>query len=162
MVLRNTGLPKNYDPEPIEDKWYQNWLDKGLFDAEVDRSKEAFSIVIPPPNVTGSLHMGHAFNNTFQDVVCRYKRMRGYNVLWLPGTDHAGIATQNVVERELAKTGLSRHQMSREDFVKRVWEWKEEYGNRIISQQKKLGNSCDWRRLRFTMDEGLSKAVRAV
>ncbi len=162
MVFRNTGLPKNYDPEPIEDKWYQNWLDKGLFDAEVDRSKEAFSIVIPPPNVTGSLHMGHAFNNTFQDVVCRYKRMRGYNVLWLPGTDHAGIATQNVVERELAKTGLSRHQMSREDFVKRVWEWKEEYGNRIISQQKKLGNSCDWRRLRFTMDEGLSKAVRAV
>lgn len=162
MVSRNTGLPKNYDPEPIEDKWYQKWIEEGLFDGDVDTSKEAFSIVIPPPNVTGSLHMGHAFNNTFQDIVCRYKRMRGYNVLWLPGTDHAGIATQNVVERELAKEGLTRHQMSREDFVKRVWEWKEEYGNRIISQQKKLGNSCDWRRLRFTMDEGLSKAVRAV
>nr|WP_321503550.1 valine--tRNA ligase [uncultured Dethiosulfovibrio sp.] len=162
MVFRNTELPKNYDPEPIEDKWYQTWLDKGLFDADVDHSKEAFSVVIPPPNVTGSLHMGHAFNNTFQDIVCRYKRMRGYNVLWLPGTDHAGIATQNVVERQLAQEGLSRHDMSREDFVKKVWEWKEEYGNRIISQQKKLGNSCDWRRLRFTMDEGLSKAVRAV
>ncbi|SMG09248.1 valine--tRNA ligase [Dethiosulfovibrio salsuginis] len=162
MVFRNTGLPKNYDPEPIEDKWYQTWLDKGLFDADVDHSREAFSVVIPPPNVTGSLHMGHAFNNTFQDIVCRYKRMRGYNVLWLPGTDHAGIATQNVVERQLAQEGLSRHDMSREDFVKKVWEWKEEYGNRIISQQKKLGNSCDWRRLRFTMDEGLSKAVRAV
>lgn len=162
MVFRNTELPKNYDPEPIEDKWYQTWLDKGLFDADVDHSREAFSVVIPPPNVTGSLHMGHAFNNTFQDIVCRYKRMRGYNVLWLPGTDHAGIATQNVVERQLAQEGLSRHDMSREDFVKKVWEWKEEYGNRIISQQKKLGNSCDWRRLRFTMDEGLSKAVRAV
>ena len=162
MVFRDTGLPKNYEPEPIEDKWYQSWLDMGLFDADVDRSRKAFSVVIPPPNVTGSLHMGHAFNNTFQDIICRYKRMRGYNVLWLPGTDHAGIATQNVVERALAKEGLSRHDMSREDFVKRVWDWKEEYGNRIISQQKKIGNSCDWRRLRFTMDEGLSKAVRAV
>lgn len=162
MVFRDTGLPKNYEPEPIEDKWYQSWLDMGLFDADVDRSRKAFSVVIPPPNVTGSLHMGHAFNNTFQDIICRYKRMRGYNVLWLPGTDHAGIATQNVVERALAKEGLSRHDMSREDFIKRVWDWKEEYGNRIISQQKKIGNSCDWRRLRFTMDEGLSKAVRSV
>lgn len=162
MVSRNTELPKNYDPKPIEDKWYKWWLDSGLFEADVDKNKEAFSIVIPPPNVTGSLHMGHAFNNTFQDVVCRYKRMQGYNVLWLPGTDHAGIATQNVVERQLAKEGVTRHDLSREDFVKRVWEWKEEYGTRIINQQKKLGNSCDWRRLRFTMDEGLSKAVRSI
>ena len=162
MIERNKELSKNYDPKPIEDRFYRWWLDKGLFEADVDKEKEAFSIVIPPPNVTGSLHMGHAFNNTFQDIICRYKRMRGYNVLWLPGTDHAGIATQNVVERELAKEGISRHDMSREDFIDRVWAWKEEYGNRIINQQKKLGNSCDWRRLRFTMDEGLSKAVRAV
>ncbi len=162
MATRDTGLPKNYDPKPIEDKWYEWWLEKGIFQADADTSKEAFSIVIPPPNVTGSLHMGHAFNNTFQDIICRYKRMRGYNVLWLPGTDHAGIATQNVVERELSKDGISRHDMTRDEFVKRVWQWKEEYGNRIINQQKKLGNSCDWRRLRFTMDEGLSKAVRSV
>ncbi|PIE53971.1 MAG: valine--tRNA ligase [Dethiosulfovibrio peptidovorans] len=162
MNQRRTDLSKNYDPKPIEDKWYQWWLDEKLFEADVDPSKKVFSIVIPPPNVTGSLHMGHAFNNTFQDIICRYKRMRGFNVLWLPGTDHAGIATQNVVERELAREGRSRHDMPRDEFIERVWAWKEEYGNRIITQQKKLGNSCDWRRLRFTMDEGLSKAVRAV
>lgn len=155
-------LDKTYDPAPIEGKWYSRWEKDGLFNADVDHSREAFSIVIPPPNVTGSLHIGHAFNHTFQDIVCRYKRMRGFNVLWLPGTDHAGIATQNVVERKLAKENVSRHDLGREEFVNRVWEWKEEYGNRIVEQQKKLGDSCDWRRLRFTMDEGLSKAVRSV
>ncbi|WP_448808003.1 valine--tRNA ligase [Aminobacterium mobile] len=162
MATRIREIEKNYDPTPIEDKWYSWWLKTGLFHAEVDPSKEAFSIVIPPPNVTGSLHIGHAFNNTFQDIICRYKRMAGYNVLWLPGTDHAGIATQNVVERSLAKEGISRHDLGREEFVKKVWEWKEEYGNRIIEQMKKLGNSCDWDRERFTLDEGLSKAVRTV
>lgn len=155
-------LDKTYDPAPIEGKWYSRWEKDGLFNADVDHSREAFSIVIPPPNVTGSLHIGHAFNHTFQDIICRYKRMRGFNVLWLPGTDHAGIATQNVVERKLAKENVSRHDLGREEFVNRVWEWKEEYGNRIVEQQKKLGDSCDWRRLRFTMDEGLSKAVRSV
>ncbi len=162
MATRTKEIAKNYDPTPIEDKWYSWWLKTGLFHAEVDPSKEAFSIVIPPPNVTGSLHMGHAFNNTFQDIVCRYKRMNGYNVLWLPGTDHAGIATQNVVERNLAKDGISRHDLGREEFVNKVWEWKEEYGNRILEQMKKLGNSCDWDRERFTLDEGLSRAVRTV
>ncbi|MDI3532429.1 MAG: valyl-tRNA synthetase [Synergistaceae bacterium] len=162
MNAKRIALHKSYDPNPIEDKWYQHWLELGLFYADVDFSRKPFCIVIPPPNVTGSLHMGHALNNTLQDVVCRYKRMRGYNVLWLPGTDHAGIATQNVVERSLAKEGLSRQEIGREAFIKMVWEWKERYGSRIISQLKRLGASCDWRRERFTMDEGLSKAVRAV
>ncbi|HRV98958.1 MAG TPA: class I tRNA ligase family protein, partial [Aminobacteriaceae bacterium] len=156
------SMAKSYNPEPIEDKWYARWIDSDLFKARVDKSKEAFSIVIPPPNVTGSLHMGHAFNHTFQDIVCRFKRMRGYNVLWLPGTDHAGIATQNVVERRLAGEGKSRHDLGRDEFVQRVWEWKDEFGSRIINQMKKLGNSCDWDRERFTLDEGLSKAVRSV
>jgi len=155
-------LPKTYDPDPVESKWYDEWEKRGLFNADVDEEKKAFTIVIPPPNVTGSLHIGHAFNHTFQDIICRYKRMSGYNVLWLPGTDHAGIATQNVVEKKLASEGISREDLGREEFVKKVWEWKTEYGDRIINQQKRLGDSCDWRRLRFTMDEGLSKAVRAV
>lgn len=162
MNQEKTALDKTYDPSPIEEKWYSRWETEGLFNADIDHSREAFTIVIPPPNVTGSLHIGHAFNHTFQDIVCRYKRMKGFNVLWLPGTDHAGIATQNVVERKLSQEGISRHDLGREDFVQKVWEWKEEYGNRIIEQQKKLGDSCDWRRLRFTMDEGLSKAVRSV
>jgi len=156
-------MAKAYDPKPIEDKWYASWMEKGLFKARPGSDKsEAFSIVIPPPNVTGSLHMGHAFNHTFQDILCRYKRMRGYNVLWLPGTDHAGIATQNVVERRIAGEGKSRHDLGRDEFVRRVWEWKEEFGSRIINQMKKLGNSCDWDRERFTLDEGLSRAVRTV
>ena len=162
VMKRNRELAKGYSPDAIEEKWYAFWLEKGLFNAEPDASKEAFSIVIPPPNVTGSLHMGHAFNNTFQDILCRTKRMQGYSVLWLPGTDHAGIATQNVVEKDLAKKGLTRHDLGREAFVKKVWEWKEVYGDRIIKQMKRLGNSCDWRRERFTFDEGLSRAVRAV
>lgn len=160
--MSRAELSKAYDPKPIEDKWYQDWVDKGLFESDVDQARESFCIVIPPPNVTGSLHMGHALNETLQDVVCRFKRMRGFNVLWLPGTDHAGIATQNVVERQLAKEGLTRHDLGREAFLDRVWEWKEQYGSRIINQQKKIGASCDWRRERFTMDEGLSKAVRSL
>lgn len=159
---RNRNLDKNYSPDNIEQKWYSKWLEAGLFNAEINPQAKAFSIVIPPPNVTGSLHVGHAFDHTFQDIMCRTKRMEGYSVLWLPGTDHAGIATQNVVEKALAKQGISRYDLGREEFVKRVWEWKAEYGSRIINQMKRLGNSCDWRRERFTLDEGLSKAVRSV
>ncbi|MBQ7154341.1 MAG: valine--tRNA ligase [Synergistaceae bacterium] len=159
---RNRNLDKNYSPDNIEQKWYAQWLEHGLFNAEINPEAKAFSIVIPPPNVTGSLHVGHAFDHTFQDIMCRTKRMEGYSVLWLPGTDHAGIATQNVVEKALAKQGISRYDLGREEFVKRVWEWKAEYGSRIINQMKRLGNSCDWRRERFTLDDGLSKAVRAV
>ncbi|EHM13067.1 MULTISPECIES: valine--tRNA ligase [Jonquetella] len=163
MPKRNRELDKNYDPRPLEDKWYQWWIDQGLFHAdENDDTRETFTIVLPPPNVTGALHVGHAYDHTLQDVLCRYKRARGYNVLWLPGTDHAGIATQNVVERALAKQGLKRQDLGREAFIEKVWEWKKEYGGRIVSQMKRLGDSCDWDRERFTMDEGLSKAVRAV
>ena len=159
---RNRNLEKNYSPDNIEQKWYSKWIEAGLFNAEINPEAKAFSIVIPPPNVTGSLHVGHAFDHTFQDIMCRTKRMEGYSVLWLPGTDHAGIATQNVVEKDLAKKGISRYDLGREEFVKKVWEWKKIYGSRIIEQMKRLGNSCDWRRERFTLDEGLSKAVRAV
>jgi valyl-tRNA synthetase len=153
---------KVYDPKRVEEKWYKFWLEKGYFRAELGSPKEPFSIVIPPPNITGSLHMGHALNNTLQDILVRFQRMKGYNCLWMPGTDHAGIATQNVVERELANEGLDRYQLGREKFIKRVWQWKEKYGGVIINQLKKLGSSCDWSRERFTMDEGLSRAVREV
>lgn len=156
------GLSKSYDPGPIEDKWYETWLADGIFRGEAKSDKPAFSIVIPPPNVTGSLHLGHALDNTLQDILCRVKRMQGYNVLWMPGTDHAGIATQSVVERTLLAEGKTRHDLGREAFIERVWQWKEEYGSRIINQLKKLGASCDWDRERFTMDEGLSRAVRKV
>ena len=162
METSKEPLGKSYDPAPIEDRWYEEWLRQGLFHADPASPQPPFSIVIPPPNVTGSLHMGHALNNTLQDAICRYKRMKGFEVLWLPGTDHAGIATQNVVERSLATQGVSRHDLGREAFVEKVWEWKEQYGSRIISQLKKLGASCDWDRERFTMDEGLSQAVRQV
>ncbi|MDR3353961.1 MAG: valine--tRNA ligase [Synergistaceae bacterium] len=156
------GLSKSYDPKPIEDKWYSKWLEDGIFKADPNSEKPAFSIVIPPPNVTGSLHLGHALDNTLQDILCRTRRMQGYEVLWMPGTDHAGIATQNVVERAVRNEGGNRRDMGREAFVNRVWEWKSEYGSRIIGQLKKLGASCDWDRERFTMDEGLSRAVRRV
>ncbi len=156
----STSLPKVFDPSSIEDEIYADWLHKKYFHAEVDFSRERFSIVIPPPNVTGSLHIGHALNNTLQDIIVRKKRMEGLNTLWLPGTDHAGIATQNVVEREIAKEGLSRYDLGREKFIERVWQWKEQFGSRIINQLKKLGASCDWDRERFTMDEGCSRAVR--
>ncbi len=156
------GRNRGYDPSEIEDKWYEFWEKKGLFVADNDSDSEPYSIVIPPPNVTGSLHMGHALNNTLQDILIRFKGMQGRNTLWMPGTDHAGIATQNVVEKDLAKIGKTRHDLGREMFVDRVWEWKEEHGGLIIKQLKKLGASCDWTRERFTMDEGLSKAVRLV
>jgi len=156
------GIPKAYDPAQAEDRWYRFWEEQGYFKCEIDQGKEPFSIVIPPPNITGRLHIGHALNNTLQDILIRYKRMDGYAACWFPGVDHAGIATQNVVEQELAKEDRSRHDLGREAFVKRVWEWKEKYGNEIVEQLKTLGASCDWDRLRFTLDEGLSRAVREV
>ena len=155
-------LPKGYDPKGIEERIYAYWEQKGLFKADVHSSKPPFCIVIPPPNVTGNLHMGHALNNTLQDILCRYKRMKGFNVLWQPGTDHAGIATQNVVERELAKKGLSREEVGRKRFIQMVWEWKQRYGDIITKQLRRLGSSCDWSRERFTMDKGLSRAVKEV
>ncbi|MFZ5763852.1 MAG: valine--tRNA ligase [Thermodesulfobacteriota bacterium] len=155
-------LAKAYEFKEVEARWYQNWLDHKNFRATLDENKPGFSIVIPPPNVTGVLHVGHALNNTMQDVLVRYKRMCGYNTLWVPGTDHAGIATQNVVERQLATEGKSRHDLGRKEFIERVWQWREEKGGTIINQLKHLGCSCDWDRERFTMDEGLSKAVRTV
>jgi valyl-tRNA synthetase len=155
-------LSKTYDPAVVEDRWYQFWEERGFFYADEARPGPRFSIVIPPPNVTGVLTMGHVLNNTLQDVLVRYKRMEGYVTLWLPGTDHAGIATQNVVEKQLAKEGLTRHDLGREEFVRRVWAWKERYGSTILLQLKKLGSSCDWRRERFTMEPALSHAVREV
>jgi valyl-tRNA synthetase len=155
-------LTKVYEPGAAEAQWYQYWLDNDFFHAADKSSKKPFSIVIPPPNVTGMLHMGHALNNVLQDICVRYKRMQGYNALWMPGMDHAGIATQNVVEQELAREGLTRHDLGREKFIERVWEWKAKYGGMIIHQLKRLGCSCDWSRERFTMDEGLSRAVREV
>jgi valyl-tRNA synthetase len=152
-------LSKAYNHRDVETKWYGHWLTSGYFEPGVGASG-SFSIVIPPPNVTGSLHMGHALNNTLQDILCRYKRMDGYRVLWVPGTDHAGIATQNVVERQLAQRGLSRAAIGRERFIEQVWRWKQEAGNAILHQLKALGVSCDWSHERFTMDEGLSRAVR--
>jgi len=152
-------LSTRYDPKPVEEKWYEHWSSGGYFHAEPN-GREPYCIVIPPPNVTSVLHMGHALNNTIQDVLIRWRRMQGCNSLWVPGVDHAGIATQNVVERELAGEGLTRHDLGRDEFVKRVFIWKEQYGGAIIDQLKKLGCSCDWERERFTMDEGLSRAVR--
>jgi len=155
-------LAKAYEFSAVEKKWYEYWEQQKKFQATMDEGKPSFSIVIPPPNVTGVLHVGHALNNTLQDVLVRFHRMQGYNTLWLPGTDHAGIATQNVVERQLAAENISRHDIGRIKFIGRVWKWKEESGGRIINQLKRLGCSCDWDRERFTMDEGLSRAVREV
>jgi valyl-tRNA synthetase len=155
-------LPKGYEPHDVEAKWYKFWTDNGLFHADETSPKTPFSIVIPPPNVTGVLHMGHALNNTLQDILVRWKSMEGYEVLWQPGTDHAGIATQNVVEKQLAAEGSSRHDLGREGFVERVWQWRTESGGQIINQLKRLGSACDWERERFTMDDGLSRAVREV
>ena len=154
-------LPKQYEPKQVENQIYEMWMENDCFKAEVDPDKKPYSIVMPPPNVTGQLHMGHALDSTLQDILTRYKRMQGYSALWLPGTDHAGIATQIKVEEELrTKEGLTRYDLGREKFLERVWAWKEKYGSRIVEQQKKLGVSCDWSRSRFTMDEGCSKAVR--
>ena len=156
-------LPKVYEPQEVESRIYETWEKNGCFKGHRDRSRKPFTIVMPPPNVTGQLHMGHAMDSTLQDILIRFKRMQGYAALWVPGTDHAGIATQIKVEEELrTKEGLTRYDLGREKFLERVWDWKRQYGNRIVEQQKKLGASCDWSRARFTMDEGLSKAVRHV
>lgn len=155
-------MSTRYDPHAIEAKWYEAWEKSGVFKADPASGQEPFSIVIPPPNVTGSLHIGHALNNTLQDILSRRKRMQGYDVLWVPGCDHAGIATQNVVERQLAKEKITRHDLGREKFVERVWEWKNQYGGTIMHQLRKLGSSLDWSRERFTMDPGLSEAVKEV
>jgi len=156
------NIPSQYNPKEVEAKWYKFWEEKGLFYAKRDPKKKPYTIVIPPPNVTGILHMGHALNNTLQDILIRYKRMQGYSALWMPGTDHAGIATQNAVEKELAKEGKKRQDLGREKFLERVWKWKDEYGSTIIEQLKRLGASCDWDRTRFTMDEEYSAAVKDV
>lgn len=155
-------LSKSYEFKTVEERWYSVWEKSGFFHADENAGGRPYSIVIPPPNVTGSLHMGHALNATLQDILIRWRRMSGDNTLWVPGTDHAGIATQNVVERQLAKANIDRHSLGREKFIEKVWEWKREYGGRIIGQLKRLGASCDWQRERFTMDEGLSRAVREV
>ncbi len=160
--MTENNMDKSYDHNKSEGKWYDFWQENGYFKALDESEKPSFSIVIPPPNVTGVLHMGHALNITLQDILCRYKRLKGFNVLWMPGTDHAGIATQNVVERQLKKEGLTREELGRDKFIERVWEWREQYGSAIINQLKRMGASCDWDRERFTMDEGLSKAVRKV
>ena len=152
-------LSKTYDPTAIEDRIYQNWEEKGYFHAEVDHSKTPFTIVIPPPNITGQLHMGHALDNTMQDILIRFKRMQGYNALWQPGTDHASIATEVRVIEELKKQGITKADLGREGFVEKCWDWRDEYGRRIVNQLKKLGSSCDWQRERFTMDEGCNAAV---
>ena len=152
-------LPGKYDPSAFEDKIYRQWLEKGYFHGEVDRTRTPYSIVIPPPNVTGYLHIGHALNNTLQDIMIRYARMKGFSACWIPGTDHAGIATQNVVEKELNKNGITRFALGREKFIEKVWEWRNQYGSRIISQLKSLGCSCDWERQRFTFDDDYVKAV---
>ena len=155
-------ISKTYDAKEVESRWYRLWESRGYFRADAASKQPAFSIVIPPPNVTGSLHMGHMLNHTVHDVIVRRKRMQGFNTLWLPGMDHAGIATQNVVERELRKEGLTRHDLGREKFIERVWQWKEQYGGIILKQIRRIGASCDWSRERFTLDAGLSRAVREV
>jgi valyl-tRNA synthetase len=155
------NLPTRYEPRPVEDRWYRHWMEHGHFGSVPRPDRKPYTIVIPPPNVTGALHMGHALNNTLQDILIRWRRMQGFAALWVPGTDHAGIATQSVVERDIAKKeGKNRHQIGREELLKRIWKWKEEYGERILLQLRKLGSSCDWSRTRFTLDEGLSRAVR--
>ena len=155
-------LAKNYDPKEIEDRLYEKWESKKYFHAEPDETKEPFTIVIPPPNITGQLHMGHALDNTMQDILARFKRMQGYNTLWQPGTDHASIATEVKIIEHLKKEGIDKKELGREGFLKRAWEWKEEYGGRIVKQLKKMGSSCDWDRERFTMDKGCSEAVEEV
>ena len=158
----NREIPKTYSPSEIEDKWYKFWLDNHLFEARVNKERKPYTVVIPPPNITGILTLGHVLNNTIQDAFVRWKRMQGFEACWVPGTDHAGIATQNVVERSLAQEGKDRHALGREKFVELVWKWREQYGGTIIKQLKRLGVSCDWTRERFTMDEGLSHAVGEV
>src|SRR5690554_6882345 len=160
--MPDINMAKTYDPLKIEDRLYRWWMDEGYFHAEVDPYKEPFTIVIPPPNITGQLHMGHALDETLQDIIIRMKRMQGYSTLWLPGTDHASIATEARIVEAMTKEGITKDDVGREGFLEKAWEWKEKYGGRIVEQLKKLGSSCDWERERFTMDEGLSKAVSEV
>ena len=155
-------LEKMYNPRDFEDRIYQFWLDGGYFTPTIDKSKPMFSIVMPPPNITGQLHMGHAVDNTLQDILTRWKRMQGYCTLWLPGTDHASIATEAKIVEAMRKEGVTKEDIGREKFLERAWDWKRQYGGRIVEQLKKLGSSCDWTRERFTMDEGCSEAVQTV
>ena len=156
------NIAKTYDPKQVEDRLYKEWMDNGYFHAVTDHNKEPYTIVIPPPNITGQLHMGHALDNTMQDILIRWKRMQGYSTLWLPGTDHASIATEAKIVEAMEKEGIKKEELGREKFLERAWKWKEVYGGRIVEQLKKLGSSCDWERERFTMDEGLSEAVKEV
>lgn len=155
-------LEKTYNPADIEPRLYEKWMQKKYFHAKVDKTKKPFTIVMPPPNITGQLHMGHALDNTMQDILIRYKRMKGFNALWQPGTDHASIATEVKVIEALKKQGISKEELGREGFLEKAWEWKKEYGGKIINQLKKMGSSADWDRERFTMDEGCSEAVNEV
>ena len=155
-------LSKVYEPKEFEDRIYKMWLDGGYFKADVNSKKPPYSIVIPPPNITGQLHMGHALDNTLQDILIRYKRMSGYEALWVPGTDHASIATEAKIVEAMRKEGITKDDIGRDKFLERAWDWKKQYGGRIVEQLKKLGTSCDWSRERFTMDEGCSKAVKEV
>ena len=155
-------LEKNYNPKDIEDRLYTKWVNKKYFHAEVNPDKKPYTIVIPPPNITGQLHMGHALDNTLQDIIIRFKRMQGFEALWLPGTDHASIATEAKIVESMREEGISKEDIGREKFLERAWDWKKQYGGRIVSQLKKMGSSCDWDRERFPMDEGCNKAVREV
>ena len=155
-------LEKNYNPSEIEGRLYRKWLDNKYFHAQVNKDKKPFTIVMPPPNITGQLHMGHALDNTLQDILIRFKRMQGYEALWVPGTDHASIATEAKIVEAMRKEGITKEEIGRDEFLKRAWDWKAEYGGRIVSQLKKIGSSADWDRERFTMDEGCSKAVKEV
>ena len=162
MEPTKSELAKSFEPHEIESRWYPQWEARGYFEAGQAPDSAAYCIMLPPPNVTGTLHMGHAFQHTLQDALTRYHRMLGDNTLWQPGTDHAGIATQIVVERQLEREGKTRHDLGREAFVNRVWEWKQESGSTITRQMRRMGASCDWSRERFTMDEGLSQSVTEV
>ena len=156
------NLNKNYEPKESEARLYKYWTDNGVVKGHVDRDKKPFTIVMPPPNITGQLHMGHALDNMMQDAIIRFKRMQGYAALWVPGTDHASIATEVKIVNQLAESGIKKEDLGREGFLKKAWEWREQYGGRIVEQLKKLGSSCDWSRERFTMDEGCSRAVKEV
>ena len=155
-------LEKMYSPKDFEERIYQNWEEKGYFTAQIDENKTPYTIVMPPPNITGQLHMGHAVDNTIQDILIRWRRMQGYAALWLPGTDHASIATEAKIVEAMRKEGITKDDIGRDGFLKRAWDWKAQYGGRIVTQLRKLGSSCDWSRERFTMDEGCSKAVLEV
>ena len=155
-------LAKQYNPSEVEDRTYKFWCDNKYFHAEVNPEKKPYTIVIPPPNITGQLHMGHALDNTLQDILIRWRRMQGYEALWLPGTDHASIATEAKIVEAMRKEGVTKEDIGRDGFLERAWAWKDQYGSRIIEQLKKMGSSCDWDRERFTMDEGCSKAVKEV